>query len=250
MALVYSLAFNIVFLIQELFLAWGKNWLGLKSYLYHNNHDWEGSHELTPLLQGSGGLSILIFGVVMMLFYQVVIKKWENPTVKVLVLWLGLQGFLQFFPQLMTAFVAPQTDVGQAFGYLKIDGLIGFGFALTATTLMALAIKWYVTQFAQVGIIDTSSKKAQMLTTLSKLLIPILIGCVLIIPYRIMPWERGFMQFGSLVIWLPWLLLFSYQNMGATKLVKLKSGFWFCLIGAIVLLLFFQLVLAPGVKFG
>ena len=46
-AVLYALAFNLIFFIQELFLTLGKRWLGLKAVLYHNNHNWFGTHSST-----------------------------------------------------------------------------------------------------------------------------------------------------------------------------------------------------------
>src|SRR5262245_14742619 len=63
--LVYTLAFNVTFFIQELFLVVPKALTpGLRPTLYHNNHNWEGSHPLENLFQGTGALAILISGLV------------------------------------------------------------------------------------------------------------------------------------------------------------------------------------------
>ena len=59
-AVLYALAFNIIFFIQELFLALGKRWLGLKAILYHYNHYWEGTHPMESLAQGYGAAAILV----------------------------------------------------------------------------------------------------------------------------------------------------------------------------------------------
>jgi hypothetical protein len=60
----YALAFNIIFFIQELFLALGKRWLGLKAVLYHNNHNWYGEHPMDDLAQGYGAVAIFITAVI------------------------------------------------------------------------------------------------------------------------------------------------------------------------------------------
>jgi len=44
-ALVYAVAFNVTFFVQELFLVLPKAFTpGLRPTLYHNNHTWEGTH--------------------------------------------------------------------------------------------------------------------------------------------------------------------------------------------------------------
>src|SRR5262245_25411231 len=54
-ALLYVLAFNLTFFIQELFLVLPKALTpGLHPTLFHNNHQWEGVHPLANLFQGTG----------------------------------------------------------------------------------------------------------------------------------------------------------------------------------------------------
>ena len=50
-AVMFALAFNLIFFFQELFLVLGKKALGLTAYLYHNNHSWDGSHPMENLIQ-------------------------------------------------------------------------------------------------------------------------------------------------------------------------------------------------------
>jgi hypothetical protein len=64
-ALLYALAFNLIFFIQELFLVLPKALTpGLRPTLFHNNHRWEGESPLASLLQGTGALAILVVGLV------------------------------------------------------------------------------------------------------------------------------------------------------------------------------------------
>jgi hypothetical protein len=58
-ALLYALAFNLTFFIQELFLVLPKALTpGLRPTLFHNNHTWQGDNPLANLLQGTGALAI------------------------------------------------------------------------------------------------------------------------------------------------------------------------------------------------
>ena len=62
-ALLYTLAFNLTFFIQELFLVVPKVLTpGLRPTLYHNNHLWLGENPLARLFQGTGALAIFISG--------------------------------------------------------------------------------------------------------------------------------------------------------------------------------------------
>jgi hypothetical protein len=56
--LLYTLAFNLTFFIQELFLVVPKALTpGLRPTLFHNNHLWQGEHPLASLFQGTGALA-------------------------------------------------------------------------------------------------------------------------------------------------------------------------------------------------
>ena len=70
-ALLYTLAFNLTFFIQELFLVVPKALTpGLRPTLFHNNHSWEGTHPLASLFQGTGALAIFISAIVCMLLLR------------------------------------------------------------------------------------------------------------------------------------------------------------------------------------
>jgi hypothetical protein len=58
-SLLYAIAFNLTFFIQELFLVIPKSLTpGLYPTLFHNNHTWTGTNPLQDLLQGTGALAI------------------------------------------------------------------------------------------------------------------------------------------------------------------------------------------------
>lgn len=252
LSIIYALAFNIVFFIQELFLALGKSSLGLIAYLYHNNHGWDGDHPMTALMQGSGALSILIFGILMFVVFHLVRKKTYLPLLKFFIWSLGFQGLVQALPQLQTAFLAPNTDVGQAMSYFNIGEVSGFIIALLVTILLVISIKKAFVQLNTLGLIDNESAKSQFRNILWIILIPTVLGCVITIPFRILPWDRAIMPFMSALTWLPWLLAFSLIGMKqSTKdIIQIPLKINFVLIsGYILLLLFFQLILAPGLVF-
>src|SRR5581483_5666840 len=64
-ALFCTLAFNLTFFLQELFLVIPKALTpGLHPTLFHNNHSWTGNNPAVGLLQGTGALADLASGVV------------------------------------------------------------------------------------------------------------------------------------------------------------------------------------------
>jgi hypothetical protein len=133
-AVLYALAFNLIFFIQELFLALGKRWLGLKAYLYHNNHNWDGNHPMERLAQGYGAVAILIVGIICLFIARCI--KMSSHWMQLFFLWMAFQGFVQSLPQFITAKAAPDTDTGQAFTYLGIGETAGIVICITGIIIM------------------------------------------------------------------------------------------------------------------
>lgn len=124
----YTLAFNLTFFLQELFLVVPKALTpGLRPTLYHNNHDWEGSNPIENLFQGTGAAAILISG----LLFAWLAKRGSGRTEggRLFVLWMAFDGLFMALPQFVIAPLAPDSDTGRAFDY----------FAMGSGTEMALA---------------------------------------------------------------------------------------------------------------
>jgi hypothetical protein len=101
-ALLYALAFNITFFIQELFLVLPKALTpGLRPTLFHNNHTWEGENPLASLFQGAGALAIFLAGFACALLLR---RGSERSTTRQLFLvWMAYNGFFQSLPQVVAA---------------------------------------------------------------------------------------------------------------------------------------------------
>src|SRR4030095_9652897 len=96
-ALLYTLAFNLTFFIQELFLVVPKALTpGLRPTLFHNNHKWEGTHPLASLFQGTGALAIFISATVCMLLLRG--NRIRSTTVRMFLVWMAFSGFFQALP--------------------------------------------------------------------------------------------------------------------------------------------------------
>ena len=194
-AVLYALAFNIIFFIQELFLALGKKWLGLKAYLYHNNHNWEGNHPLEGLAQGYGAVAIFITGIICLF----VARRIRSSThwLQLFFLWMAFQGLAQSLPQFITAAMAPDTDTGQAYTYLGITGTVGSLISIAGIILMLLTGMVYSRYLLQLAPsnnnTDLAYKRFNYLFRIA--LAASVIGLMLIIPFRIMPgtvpWRRS-----------------------------------------------------------
>lgn len=249
-AVLYALAFNIIFFIQELFLALGKRWLGLKALLYHNNHNWEGSHPMESLAQGYGAAAIFMCGLIF-LFFANRTKK-SSHWIYVLLLWLAFQGLVQSIPQFITAKVAPDTDTGQAFTYLGIGEGLGLVISIAGIIAMlytgVLFSKYLLRLSPSIDLIKTASGRFGYLFRIA--LLASLVGVLLIIPFRIMPWNRALAPVMVTLISVPMLFAHAWK-LKITKPINSDVNNKIIIVPVIlllILLLIFQFILAPGIE--
>ena len=249
-AVLYALAFNIIFFIQELFLALGKRWLGLKAVLYHNNHNWYGEHSMDDLAQGYGALAIFITAIICWMVARTI--KNSKHWVQLFFLWMSFEGFAQSIPQFITAFMAPDTDTGQAFTYLGLGQATGLIIAISGIILMLLIgclFAKYLLQLAPSGYItEHAGSRFGYLSRIA--LFASVIGIILIIPFRIMPWERASAPVFVTLLSIPMVFAHAWKikpltpiNNDVNKKIRVLPA-----IFLIVLLLIFQLILAKGVE--
>jgi len=249
-AVLYALTFNIIFFIQELFLALGKRWLGLKAVLYHNNHNWYGEHPMDDLAQGYGAVAIFITAIICF----IIVRAIRNSThwLQLFFLWMSFQGFAQSIPQFITAFMAPDTDTGQAFNYLGLSQTTGLIISISGILLMLLIgslFSKYLLQLASSAVItETARSRSGYLFRIA--IVASVIGIILIIPFRIMPWERASAPFFVTLLSIPMVFANGWR---VKTLVPVNNGinkkiFLMPVILLIILLVIFQLILAPGVE--
>ncbi len=248
-AVLYALAFNLIFFIQELFLALGKKWLGLKAWLYHNNHNWEGSHPMDRLAQGYGAVAILLTGLICLFLAY----KWKRSPgwLHLFFLWMAFQGFAQSIPQFITAKIAPDTDTGQAFTYLGIGNTAGVVISITGIVSMlyiGASFSEHLLRLAQsMDHVNTARRRFSYL--LNGAVLAAVFGVLLIIPFRIMPWDRAAAPVMVTLITIPMVFAHAWKakvdytvNSDVNKKIFLVP-----VIILLLLLLVFQLVLAKGV---
>lgn len=248
-AVLYALAFNIIFFIQELFLALGKRWLGLKATLYHNNHNWEGSHPMESLAQGYGAAAIFITGLICLFLANK--TKRSTHWIHLFLLWLAFQGLAQSIPQFITAKAAPDTDTGQAFTYLGIgEGLgvfIGIAGIIVMLYIGMLYSKYLLRLSPSIEMVNTASGRFGYLFRIA--LLAALVGIILIVPFRIMPWNRALAPLIVTLISIPIVFAHAWKakvsetiNSDVNKKILIVP-----IVLLLILLLVFQLILAPGV---
>ena len=112
-AVVYALAYNLTFLLQELSLVIPKAICGLQPILYHNNHRWLVADPIADLLQGSGALGALISGLV---FLGILSRQSKSRGLfKLFSIWMVYQGLSQSLHQFASVVLNPDGDVADAF---------------------------------------------------------------------------------------------------------------------------------------
>jgi hypothetical protein len=245
-AVLFALSYNIVFFIQELFLVLGKNWIGLDAVLYHNNHNWKGSHPLEALMQGSGAAAIFILGLVFFVLLPLVGKRsWTW----LFFAWMAFNGLMQSLPQLATAKMAPETDTGQAFAYLNFSEF--WGWAITGFSYAAMiGLLVFFGRLLLRSSPDNSKQRDQFLFIKNIVFYGMLTGLILLIPFRIMPWQRTMAPVFLVLLTMPLLMAFgwskkqdAYNNEVNRKIMILP------IILLLLLLAFFQFILARGIEF-
>ena len=251
-AVLYAIAFNVIFFLQELFLVLGKKAIGLKAYLYHNNHSWDGENPMASLMQGSGALAIFIVGLVCLAWFRVI--RNSQGIWKLLVLWLAFHGLIQSIPQVMIGFFDPKTDVGQALiGYLDLNQSLLVVLSIASIIGTALISIWFsrpLLEFAP-SEIDLDNPKVRLKYIRSIGVGAALIGCILVIPFRIPPASQIIGPFILLIFSIPWIWSIS-ANIGNIKPIPNSVNekiHWEPMLMILGLLLIFRFVLAPGVAF-
>jgi len=249
-AVLYALAFNIIFFIQELFLALGKRWLGLKAMLYHNNHNWEGSHPMESLAQGYGAAAIFITGLICLFIANK--TKRSSHWIHLFFLWLAFQGLVQSIPQFITAKVAADTDTGQAFTYLGIGEGLGMLISIAGIIAMlyigVLFSKYLLRLSPSAELIRTASERFGYLFRIA--LMASVVGVILILPFRIMPWDRAIAPVMVTLISIPMVFAHGWKTK-VTNTINSdinQRAMILPIILLLILLLIFQLILAPGIS--
>jgi hypothetical protein len=185
-SLLYAIAFNLTFFLQELFLVIPKSLTpGLYPTLFHNNHTWTGNNPLQDLLQGTGALATLLAGV----FFMYLLPRYaaRSPTTKLFIFWMAFQGLFQSLLQVVIGAINPLNDVGKAMNYLRLGRGAKTAAALMALSAMIYAGTWLTSHllgFAKTAAqVDTLAKRASLVFSTATL--PGFTAIVFIIPFRV-----------------------------------------------------------------
>ena len=248
----YTLAFNITFFIQELFLVLPKALTpGLRPTLFHNNHRWEGEHALASLFQGTGALATVITALICALLLRRAAGRSQD--VRLLLVWMAWCGLFMALPQVAIGALSPASDLGMAMGYLGLGDTartMAGVLSLIALPFIALCLLRPLLGVATVAVqVDTPAARTRFVFLVGT--VPLLVGTLLIIPFRV---PRELLEVLLPPAWvallgLPWLQAFAWRIRDVRPASLPAWPLAVPLIATLFLLLVFQLVLRPGVPF-
>jgi len=247
--LAYTLAFNLTFFIQELFLVVPKALTpGLQPTLYHNNHHWEGSHPLENLFQGTGAAAILISG----LLFAWLAKRGAGRTEakRLFVLWMAYHGLFQSLPQVAFAAVSPGSDSGRALDWFALGPTAELLVSVGGAAAIILAGLFMTSRFLELGP-RFDSGRARTHFTFFIAVLPAVLAIPILILFRVpREWVEVVMPTIAVpLIGLIWVQSNAWRTAVEPRPAAPSPSLAVPLAMVIALLLVFQLVLRPGIPF-
>jgi len=251
-ALAYTLAFNVIFFVQELFLVVPKALTpGLQPVLFHNNHDWSGQNPLAELFQGTGALATVVVGLAFGVWASA--RPPRSRALRLVVTWTALLGLLEALPQVVIGTVIPQNDVGRAMTYLGMGIPAKIAASVAAMAAIAFACGWiapHLMSFSPAA--EAQDPRGRARTVLRFAALPALVAVPLIVPFRLpgIPLEILFPPLVATVTAAIWLQAWSWGVWRAPADPPRAGWSTPILLGAaLALLAVFHLVLRPGIEF-
>jgi hypothetical protein len=250
--LLCTLAFNLTFSLQELFLVIPKALTpGLHPILYHNNHTWTGQSPYTSLLQGTGALADVICGVCFSLLF--VVSQRLSLAMRLFLFWMGFEAFVQGLPQVVIGAFVPQNDVGMAMTYLGFPTSMKSAVAFVSVAAMAAAGYWLAPRFvgAFADESESATGMARLRFVLTAALLPSLAMVVLSVPFRI---PRNIVEVALVplvfnLFGIIWLLAGALRIPAGPRTHYATLTVVGPVIALVALLALFQIVLRPGMAF-
>lgn len=250
--LLYALAFNLTFFIQELFLVLPKALTpGLRPTLFHNNHRWEGEHPLAGLFQGTGALATVATAIVCLWLLRRDAGRSANT--RLFLVWMAYCGLFMALPQVAIGALHSGSDLGMAMDYLQLGRYSRLIAALIALAVLPFVALWLTRPLLSLADrteqIERPGARTRFVFLAATL--PLLIGTALIIPFRV---PREWIEVILLPAWVAmlggvWMQAGAWRVRDA-RASDLPTGSIIApMVAAILLLLVFQVLLRPGVAF-
>ena len=250
--LLYVLAFNLTFFIQELFLVLPKAFTpGLRPTLFHNNHQWEGTHPLASLFQGTGALATVLTSAGCLWW----LKRGSatSGNTRLLLIWMAYCGIFMALPQVAIGAISAGSDLGMAMTYLQLGNSTKLVAAMVALAALAPIALWLTRPLLALADrpdrIATPGARTRFVFLMATL--PMLAGTVLIVPFRV---PREWIEVVLLPGWVA-VLGVTWMQAGAWCFDRVRASgnpagsVTKPLAAVLLLLLVFQCVLRPGIAF-
>lgn len=251
-ALLYTLAFNLTFFIQELFLVVPKALTpGLRPTLFHNNHRWDGEHPLAALFQGTGALATFVVAAACLVVLRRDVVR--SPAWRLWLIWMAYCGFFMALPQVVVGALSAGSDLGMAMGYFQLGTTTKTAAALVALAaipLLALMLLQSLLGLAAQAAVGSAGARTWFVCKIA--LFPMLVANLLIVLFRVpREWiEVIVVPAVVTLVGLGWLLAGAWRVRDAQPIGDAAAPSLAWPLGlVIVLLAIFQLLLRPGIAF-
>jgi hypothetical protein len=247
--LTYTLAFNLTFFIQELFLVVPKSLTpGLRPTLYHNNHNWEGTHPLESLFQGTGALAILVSGLI----FAWLARRGGGRTEakRLFVLWMAYHGLFQSLPQFAFASAAPGSDTGQALDWFALPASAELAVTILGMAAIIAGGLMMTARFLEFGP-RMDSGRARSRFVFSAAVVPAAMAIPILILFRVpREWQEVVIPTVAVpLIGLVWVQANAWRTRVTPRPVAVSPSLTTPIVLVVLLLAFFQIVLRPGIPF-
>lgn len=247
--LLYTLAFNLTFFVQELFLVVPKALTpGLRPTLFHNNHNWAGSHPLEYLFQGTGVAAILLCGLIFA--WAAMRGAGRTESTRLFVLWMAYHGLFQSLPQIAFAGVSPNSDTGLALDWFALPAAAELAVTVLGVVAIIAAGLFMTRRFLELGpAMATGRARSWFVFTLAVL--PAALAVPILILFRIpREWVEVVVPTIAVpLIGLIWVQTNAWRIPVAARPVQPSPSLAVPLVLVLGLLALFQLVLRPGIAF-
>jgi hypothetical protein len=243
-----TLAFNLTFFIQELFLVLPKALTpGLQPTLFHNNHTWSGQHPLAELFQGTGAVATILSGSIC----AVLLARGSGRTqaARLLLLWMVYCGFLMALPQVVVGALSAASDLGRALLYLQAGEALKLMLAVLALAAMPLIGLWLARRFLALAPATPATAAARSGWIFRAATLPALLSVILLVPFRV---PREFIEvlvvpLAVMVAGIPWIQAGAAWQTSVTAHPARPASLAPLWIATLLLLAIFQLVLRRGI---
>ncbi len=249
LAILYALAFNLIYFIHELGLVIAGAWMGNDPVLFHNNmHYLNTSNPSLVLAFGAGPLAVFIVGLICAGLY--LLLRHTKGEFKLFVFWMSYHGLWLFFGQLPEIAFASEGDLARAVSFFQPNSVVQIILAVSGITGLAL-----LGMFASKPLLETAISEDEVANArqrrkliLQSGVLPFLLGSMLVIPFRIPPLDRAWLPFfGGLPLISTLLFAGRAKNVRVAGNSINQKLSWSGIAALSGVFIFFQFILEGGV---